>query len=177
MPRKLFRSVIFTILFTLSISNTVYAYPAQITHPYGPKVSDLQEKDDILKGFDEINKIRANLSVINIKANTPVEELNKTYITLETYIGQLRIIRANLVRHSDIYKDSISDVFFSEQIVAISDCYIISIKHQQLLIREIQNNPDKDFTLFYSTYMIPIYYYLTQGDQLISYTQTYIVVS
>ena len=61
--------------------------------------------------------------------------------------------------------------------MAITDCYIISLKHQQILVRLIETNPEEASTLFYSTYMIPIYYYITQGDQLVAYTQTYMVIS
>lgn len=61
--------------------------------------------------------------------------------------------------------------------VAITDCYIISLKHQQLLVRTLENNVEEASTLFYSTYMIPVYYYITQGDQLVAYTQTFMVIS
>lgn len=73
--------------------------------------------------------------------------------------------------------NSISDVFFAEQIIIIVNCYIVSIKNQQLLIRALENNVAEASTLFYSTYMVPIYYYLTLGDEQIAYTQTFIVVS
>lgn len=175
MSRKIIRSIIFIIVITLSTSNLAYAQI--ISQPYGPKISDLQNKAEIVSSFEQIKSIRANLSIINVKTNTPAQELKTIDTNLERYIEQLRIIRATLVRHSDTYKNSISDVFFAEQMVAISDCYIISLKHQQLLLRSIENNVEGTSTLFYSTYMIPIYYYLTQGDQLVAYTQTYIVIS
>lgn len=177
MPRKVICLIIFVIFITLSMSNIAYAEIEIKPQPYGPKVSELQNKEDILNNLEQIKKIRANLTVINVKATTSTEELKNIYINLQGYIDQLRIIRANLVKHSDTYGNSISDVFFSEQMVAITDCYIISLKHQQLLLRSIEKNTEEAFTLFYSTYMIPIYYYITQGDQLIAYTQTYIVIS
>lgn len=157
------------------MSNIAYAQTPTKSQPYGPKVSELQNKEDILNSLEQIKTIRANLTVINVKSTTPAEELKTIDTNLERYIEQLRIIRANLVKHADTYGNSISDVFFSEQIVAIADCYIISLKHQQLLVRSIENNVE-EATLFYSTSMIPIYYYITQGDQLVAYTQTYIVI-
>lgn len=176
MPRKVICLIIFVIFITVSMSNIAYAQTPTKSQPYGPKVSELQNKEDILNSLEQIKTIRANLTVINVKSTTPAEELKTIDTNLERYIEQLRIIRANLVKHADTYGNSISDVFFSEQIVAIADCYIISLKHQQLLVRSIENNVE-EATLFYSTSMIPIYYYITQGDQLVAYTQTYMVIS
>jgi ribosomal protein L10 len=177
MPKKLIRLIIFVILITVSMSNIAYAQVPSKPLPYGPKISALQNKEDILNNLEQLKTIRANLIVINVKADTPAEELKAIDTDLQRYIDQLRIIRGNLVNHADKYANSISDVFFAEQIVIIANCYIVSLKHQQLLIRALQNNVTEASTLFYSTYMIPIYYYITLGDEQIAYTQTYIVVS
>lgn len=177
MQKRVIRLITFVIFITLFMSNIAYAETPIKSQPYGPKVSELQNKEDILNSFEEIKTIRGNLTVINIKPNTPFEDLKIVDNNLEGYIEQLRIIRANLVKHADTYGNSISDVFFSEQIVAIADCYIISLKHQQLLVRTLENNVEEASTLFYSTYMIPVYYYITQGDQLVAYTQTFMVIS
>jgi ribosomal protein L10 len=177
MQKKIIRLLIFVILITVSMSITAYAQPPAKPLPYGPKISDLQNKEDILSSLEQIKTIRANLIVVDIKSNTPAEELKTIDANLQRYIDQLRIIRGNLVNHADKYANSISDVFFAEQIVIIANSYIVSLKHQQLLIRSLQNNVAEASTLFYSTYMIPIYYYLTLGDEQIAYTQTYYVVS
>lgn len=177
MTRKVIRLIIFVILITLSISNISYAQPSNRPQPFGPRVSDLQNKEDILNSLEQIKAIRANLTVIDIRTTTPHEQLKSIDVDLQRYIDQLRIIRGNLVNHADKYANSISDVFFSEQIVIIANCYIVSLKHQQLLIRSLEDNIEEASMLFYSTYMIPIYYYITLGDQLVAYTQTYMVIS
>lgn len=177
MPKKVIRLVILIMLITMTMSNMAYAQVPNKAQPYGPKISELQNKEDILNSLEQINTIRGNLTVIDVRPTTPVEELKTIDTNLQRYIDQLRSIRANLVQHADTYANSISDVFFAEQIVAITDCYIISLKHQQLLLRSIENNQEESSKLFYSTYMIPIYYYITQGDQLVAYTQTYVVIS
>lgn len=177
MSRKVICFVILVLVVILSISNITYAQTPTKTQPFGPKITDLQNKEDILNSLEQIKTIRANLTIIDVRAITPGEELKIIDGNLQRYIEQLRIIRANLVQHADTYGNSISDVFFSEQIVAIADCYIISLKHQQLLARSIENNVEEASKLFYSTYMIPIYYYITQGDQLVAYTETYMVIS
>lgn len=177
MPKKVINLIIFVIFITLSMSNIAYAQTPVKSIPYGPKISDLKNKEDILNNFEQIKVIRANLTVVDIKSSTPIEELKAIDANLQRYINQLRIIRENLVNHADKYGNSISDVFFAEQMVIIANCYIVSAKHQQLLIRSLGNNVEEASTLFYSTYMIPIYYYLTLGDEMIAYIQTYTVVS
>ncbi len=177
MSQKVIRIIVFIIFITVSMSDIACAQVPNRSQAFGPKVTDLQNKEDILNSLSQINAIRANLTIINVKSTTPAEELKNIDTNLEGYINQLRIIRGNLVKHADTYANSISDVFFAEQIVAISDCYIISLKHQQLLVRALEGGVQEASTLFYSTYMIPIYYYITQGDQLVAYTQTYLVIS
>lgn len=177
MNKRVIRFITFVIFITVFMSNAAYAQIPSIPQPYGPKISDLQNKEDILNSLNQIKIIRGNLTIYNIKTDTPVEELKNIDNELQRYIDQLRMIRADLVKHADKYADSISDVFFAEQIIVIANCYIVSLKHQQLLIRSLQNKVNEASTLFYSTYMIPIYYYLTLGDELIAYTQTYVVIS
>jgi hypothetical protein len=155
--------------------NVVYAQtPIQPT-PYGPKVVELKNKEDILRSFEDIKKVRANLTVINIRANTPPDQLKMIDSDLQGYINQLQNIRETLQKHINTYSSSFPDVFFSEQISFIADSYIISVRHQQVLARALGNNEEEASKLFYSSYMIPIYYYLTLGDQMIAYIQTYLV--
>lgn len=90
-------------LLTISMSNIAYAQTPPKTIPYGPKISDLQNKEDILNSLDQIKTIRANLVVIAIKQNTPVEELRNIDNSLQRDIDQLRRIRTNLVNHADKY--------------------------------------------------------------------------
>ncbi|OCA99804.1 hypothetical protein [Clostridium beijerinckii] len=177
MRKIIIRLITFVVFITVFTSNLAYAQIPSVPQPYGPKISNLQNKEDIINSLNQIKVIRANLTVYNIKPDIPVDELKKLDVDVQRYIEQLRIIRANLAKHADKYANSISDVFFAEQIVIIANCYIVSLKHQQLLIRAIENNVPEASTLFYSTYMIPIYYYLTLGDQQIAYTQTYTVIS
>ncbi|MZK52711.1 hypothetical protein [Clostridium beijerinckii] len=177
MRKIIIRLITFVVFVTVFTSNLAYAQIPSVPQPYGPKISNLQNKEDIINSLNQIKVIRANLTVYNIKPDTPVDELKTLDTDVQRYIEQLRIIRTNLVNHADKYSNSISDVFFSEQIVIIATCYIVSLKHQQLLVRAIESNVPEASTLFYSTYMIPIYYYLTLGDEQIAYTQTYTVIS
>ena len=178
MQRKIGRIIILVILIVLTIANIAYAQPqTKQNAPYGPKVEDLKNKEDIIQNLQQIERIRSNLIVIDIAESSTVEQLKNTDKNLENYIEQFNTIRKNLENHKNVYKDSFPDVFFSEQISFVADSYIISIREQQNVIRALENNKDEAKKLFYSNYLIPVYYYLTLGDQMVSYVETYFVVS
>lgn len=178
MRRKVGRLIIFMILIILTITNIAYAQSTiNQEAPYGPKVEELKGKEEIVKNFQDIKRIRANLSVININANLTPEELKAVDKDLENYIQQFNVIRKNLDNHKITYKDSFADVFFAEQISFVAESFIISLRQQQNLVRALEDNRADAKKLFHSTYLIPVYYYLTLGDQMIAYIDTYFVVS
>lgn len=178
MQRKVRHLIALVILITLTMTNIAHA---QVTinqaAPYGPKVEELKGKEAIVKNFQEIKRIRENMIIINIKESSTAEELKSIDKELESYIQQFNSIRKNLDNHIASYKDSFPDVFFSEQILFIADSFIISLRGQQNLVRALENNREDAKKLFYSEYLIPVYYYLTLGDQIIAYIDTYFVVS
>jgi len=178
MSRKVSRLIIFVILITLTMTNIAYAQPTtNRVSPYGPKVEDLKNKEDIIKNLQDIKRIRANLTVMNITESSTPEELKSIDKDLEYYIEQFNTIRKNLDNHKLTYKDSFSDVFFSDQILFIADSFIISLRQQQNLVRGLEKNKDEAKKLFYSSYLIPVYYYFTLGDNMTSYIETYFVLS
>lgn len=184
MKKKIDRLIIFCMLITMISTNIAYAQTNElykqeetsILEPYGPKVEDLKSKDVIVKNLKDIKRIRGNLTSINITQNSTPEDLKNTYNSLEFYIKEFSEIKKNLDNNIITYKDSFSDTFFSEQILFIAESYIISLKQQQNLIIALQANKVEARKLFYSSYLIPVYYYLTLGDQMVSYIDTYFVL-
>jgi anion-transporting ArsA/GET3 family ATPase len=177
MKRKIKRVIMFVILISLTLTNITYAQPATWENiPYGPKVEDLKGKEDIIQNLQQMKKIRANLTVIEIAESSTEEQLKNAYKNLENYIQQLNIIRTNLENHKNTYNDSFPDIYFSEEISFVAESYIISIRNQQSLITALENSKAESKKLFYSNYLIPVYYYLTLGDQMVSYIDTYFVV-
>lgn len=177
MQRKIRRLILVLALITIAMTNISYAQPptSQIA-PYGPKVEELKGKADIIKYFQDIKRIRANLIVITISENSTDKELNNIYSGLDIYIEEFNNIRKGLEKHRILYKDSFPDNFFSEQISFIADSYIISLRQQQNLIRALKDNKTEAKQLFYSSYLIPVYYYLSLGDQMSAYIDIYSVV-
>jgi hypothetical protein len=174
MRKQVKRLIIFILLLTFSIGNPAYAQVKSA--PFGPKVTDLKNKQDILNNFQQIKTIRSNLTVIDIRPDLTAEQLQTVKTSIQNYIQQMQGVGESLQKHINTYGDSFADVFFSEQIMLIADSYIISMRHQQLLITSIENNIEEAKKLFYSSYMIPVYYYLTLGDQMTAYIDVYFVV-
>lgn len=177
MKRKMKRLVALVIIIILTSTNISYAQPTDPSSPYGPKVEGLQNKENILKNLEDIKRIRGNLTVININENSTTEELKEVDKNIAFYIHELETIKGNLDNYKLSYKESFPDLFFSEQIIFIADSFIISLRQQQNLIRSLETNKNEARKLFYSSYLIPIYYYLTLGDQMIAYIDTYFTLS
>lgn len=178
MKRKISCLLLSVIFMMLAMNNIVYAKSISVeTMPYGPKIEDLKGKDEIIKNLENIKRIRANLIVVAIKENSTNEELQALNKDLESYLNEINKSKRNLEQHKITYKDSFPDVFFAEEVSFIAESYIISIRQQQNLIRQLQLNQEEAKKLFYSGYLIPIYYYLTLGDQMVTYIETYFVIS
>lgn len=185
MKKKLNYLITFCILITINTTNIVYANTdtlhkqekINVIEPYGPKVEDLKSKENIIKNLNEIKRIRGNLTSIRITQNLTQDELKNIYNRLDLYINEFDQIKKNLDNDIIKYSDSFSDTFFSEQILFIAQSYIISLKQQQNLIIALQTKKVSSENLFYSSYLIPVYYYLTLGDQMVSYINTYFVIT
>lgn len=178
MRKKIRHLILVVILITLTITNISYAQPIPIqSSPHGPKVEELKGKEAIIKNFEDIKRIRTNLIIIDISGDSTDKQLDDIYKSLDGYIDQFNNIRKSLEDHKLLYKNSFPDIFFSEQISFIADSYIISLRQQQNLIKVLKSNREEAKNLFYSNYLIPVYYYLTLGDNMSSYIDTYFVLS
>ncbi|WP_238903548.1 hypothetical protein [Clostridium sp. YIM B02506] len=178
MKRKISCLLLSVIFMMLAMNNIVYAKSISVeTMPYGAKIEDLKGKDEIIKNLENIKRIRANLIVVAIKESSTNEELQGLNKDLESYLNEINKSKRNLEQHKITYKDSFPDVFFAEEVSFIAESYIISIRQQQNLIRQLQLNQEEAKKLFYSGYLVPVYYYLTLGDQMVNYIETYFVIS
>lgn len=177
MKRKMKRLVALVIIIILTSTNISYAQPTDPSSPYGPKVEELQNKENILKNLEDIKIIRGNLTVININENSTTEELKEVDKNIAFYIKELETIKRNLDNYKLSYKESFPDLSFSEQIIFIADSFIISLRQQQNLIRALETNKNEAKKLFYSSYLLPVYYYINLGDQMIAYIDTYFTIS
>lgn len=184
MKKRIERLIIFCMLITITIPNIVYAKTnmryeqekTNIVEPYGPKIEDLKSKDVIINNLKEIKRIRGNLTAVNISESSTPNELKDIYNRLDFYIQEFIEIKKNLDNNIKTYTNSFSDKFFSEQVLFIAESYIVSLRQQQNLIIALQEEKVEAKKLVYSSYLIPIYHYITLGDQMTAYVDTYFVV-
>ncbi|MDU3336424.1 hypothetical protein [Paraclostridium bifermentans] len=165
------------VLVLVSIFIMPFSYElAYAQERYYPKVENLQGKEQLMTELDEIKRIRENMSTINITSDLDSEGLKRTNQYISAYLTELNSVRNDLETHRVNYKNSFSDLYFSEQIQFIADSYIISLRQQQNLLTQLnKNNPDAK-KLFESDYLTPTYYYITLGDQMYSYIVDYLSI-
>lgn len=176
MLKKISNFLIAIILVTFTITNVSYAAPSDVTTiPLGPNLQDLKGKDEILKNLQNLITVRTNLISILITADSTNEELLSIDKTLSLYRESLNLIRKNLADYALLYQDSFTDILLAEQVSFIASSYIISITQQQTLIRSLQINRKNSSQLFYSNYLINVYFYLTLGDQMLAYIDSYYI--
>ena len=168
MIKKLLIIVLVSIFITPFYSKITFAEDI-----YYPKVENLQGKEQLITELEELKRIRENMSTINIKADLDSEGLKHANKYISSYLTELNSVRNDLETHRVNYKNSFADLYFSEQIQFIADSYIISLRQQQNLLKQLnKNNPDAK-KLFESDYLTPAYYYITLGDQMYSYIIDY----
>ena len=159
------------LLIIVLVSIFIAPFSSQITFAqdvYYPKVENLQGKEQLMTELDELKRIRENMSTINIKSDLNSEGLKRANKYITAYLTELNSVRSDLETHRVHYKKSFADLYFSEQIQFIADSYIISLRQQQNLLKQLdKNNPDAK-KLFESDYLTPAYYYVTLGDQMYS---------
>lgn len=165
----------------LLFQNIAYAQENIAQNEYlsiiGPKIENLKGKNDLIRYYNDLKRIRGNLGSISMNSNSTEEELNQINATLEFYKQEITNIDRELESHKEYYKDSLDDVYTAEMFQVITDNYLLSIMSQQILIREMNKNTIDSRNLFYSEYLIPVYYYLTSADQMIAYIDLYFQIS
>ncbi len=158
------------------VSIFIVPFSSEFVHAQGryyPKVENLQGKEQLIKELDELKRIRGNMSTINITADLSKEGLSRVNQSINLYLTELNSVRKDLEKHRVNYKDSFADLYFSEQIQFIADSYIISLRQQQNLLKQLDKNNIDAKILFESDYLTAAYYYITLGDQMYSYIVDY----
>ncbi|EQK38491.1 MULTISPECIES: hypothetical protein [Paraclostridium] len=171
MIKKLLIIVLVSIFISPFSSNITFAQDR-----YYPKVENLQGKEQLITELEELKRIRENMSTINIKSDLDSDGLQRANQYIIAYLTELNSVRNDLENHRVNYKNSFADIYFSEQIQFIADSYIISLRQQQNLLRQLGKNNSDAKKLFESDYLTPTYYYVTLGDQMYSYIVEYISI-
>lgn len=174
MKKKVVSLFLSIFIIFMCIPNVTYAVPMETNPiPLGPNVKDFKGSSEITNYFQDLKRIRANFINIDIKSNSTTEELNAISNSLDTYIEYFKQLISDLDSYALKYQDSALDVTLANQISFISNSYIMSLNEQKNLINALLTNETDSKNLFYSNRLVPVYYFLTLGDQMLTYIDTY----
>lgn len=150
----------------VKFSSNKYAYVP-------PTLQNLKAKNEFIKNFQEIKRVRENLFTINMNVYTAKQNSQKLSQEINFYIREFKNIQRNLEEIKTQNSNSKVDVIFAEQLQFTIASYILSLQEQLNLLDLLVNEDIDAANLFYSDYLGHIYYYVTLGDQMVAYVDLY----
>ncbi|GAA0704544.1 hypothetical protein GCM10008904_11920 [Paraclostridium ghonii] len=152
-------------------SSTIYGIDKSYEASSAPSQisKELKGKEELLKYFNEIKRIRNNMYTISINAETAKEKQEVIQKQILSYSSELKTISNRLARFKIEYKDSPADLFAANQIEIIAFILDSSLLQQSILVDRLVKGEATD--LFFSDYLVSIYYYLNIADEMIGYIQ------
>lgn len=138
-----------------------------------PTLQNLKAKDQFIRNFNEIKRIRNNMYSLNVNSTTAKQNANNLRKEINFYINEFKSVERNLQDIKIQNADSKADVVFAEQLIFTIFSYKLSLEEQLILVDLLVNDDKQGSNLFFSDYLSHIYYYLTLGDQMVSYVDLY----
>lgn len=132
-------------------------------------LSDIKDKDNLVKNLIEIQRIRDNLSTLNINSNSSNNDLIEASRSINLYISELSRIRNNFEDHINRNKDSEADVFIANASIYITQCYILGLGETKFLINNLKDGKTSKINIFYSQENSIMYQYFMNGDLQLAY--------
>lgn len=162
-----------TIMLLTITSSTIYGVDKNYKISSAPpQISkELKGKEELIKYFNEIKRIRNNMNTISINAETAKQKSDTIQKQITSYSSELKTVLNLLARFKVVYKDSPSDLFVANQIEIIAFILDSSLQQQSLLVERLAHGEATD--LFFSEYLVSIYYYLNIADEMISYLERF----
>ncbi|MBS5954059.1 MAG: hypothetical protein KIB53_09580 [Paraclostridium bifermentans] len=162
-----------TIMLLTITSSTIYgvdkSYKISSAPPQISK--ELKGTEELIKYFNEIKRIRNNMNTISINAETAKQKSDTIQKQITSYSSELKTILNLLARFKVVYKDSPSDLFVANQIEIVAFILDSSLQQQSLLVERLAHGEATD--LFFSEYLVSIYYYLNIADEMINYLERF----
>lgn len=154
-----------------------FSYANEISQEYNlyipPTLKNLQGKKEYTEKLKEIKNIRSNLSVMNVNALTAKENYDKLQKDIVFYISELDSVDRELNSIKKQYSSSKPDQVFGTQLQFTVQSIKLSLDEILILLDSIKANEPQGSDLFYSDYLVHIYFYLTLADQMIAYVDNY----
>ena len=138
-------------------------------------LSDIKDKDNLVKNLIEIQRIRDNLSTLNIKSNSSNNDLIEASRSINLYISELSRIRNNFEDHINRNKDSEADVFIANASIYITQCYILGLGETKFLINNLKDGKTSKINIFYSQENSIMYQYFMNGDLQLACFESFLI--
>lgn len=161
------------LLISLFITNSSINFAQESTSSVPTMLQNLKGKDELKGYINEIKSVRSNINTINITSSTTKEEAAEIKKQITYYLSQLSSINTSVKNFETRYSDSQPDLLFANQIKILIEVYEMSLNQQLSLLDAVIENSFESSKLFYSDYLVYIYYYLNLGDQMLSYINTF----
>ena len=138
-------------------------------------LSDIKDKDNLVKNLIEIQRIRDNLSTLNINSNSSNNDLIEASRSINLYISELSRIRNNFEDHINRNKDSEADVFIANASIYITQCYILGLGETKFLINNLKDGKTSKIHIFYSQENSIMYQYFMNGDLQLACFESFLI--
>ena len=138
-------------------------------------LSDIKDKDNLVKNLIEIQRIRDNLSTLNINSNSSNNDLIEASRSINLYISELSRIRNNFEDHINRNKDSEADVFIANASIYITQCYILGLGETKFLINNLKDGKTSKINIFYSQENSIMYEYFMNGDLQLACFESFLI--
>ena len=138
-------------------------------------LSDIKDKDNLVKNLIEIQRIRDNLSTLNINSNSSNNDLIESSRSINLYISELSRIRNNFEDHINRNKDSEADVFIANASIYITQCYILGLGETKFLINNLKDGKTSKINIFYSQENSIMYQYFMNGDLQLACFESFLI--
>ena len=138
-------------------------------------LSDIKDKDNLVKNLIEIQRIRDNLSTLNINSNSSNNDLIEASRSINLYISELSRIRNNFEDHINRNNDSEADVFIANASIYITQCYILGLGETKFLINNLKDGKTSKINIFYSQENSIMYQYFMNGDLQLACFESFLI--
>lgn len=161
------------LLISLFFTNSSLNFAQESTSSVPAMLQNIKGKEELKKYINEITSVRSNINAININSSTTRKDAVEIKKQITFYLSQFSSIKNSLKNFETRYNNSQPDLLFANQIKILIEVYEMSLNQQLSLLDAVIENSFESSKLFYSDYLVYIYYYLNLGDQMLSYINTF----
>lgn len=164
-----FLSLMFILIITQSTN--INALPKETYAP--DSLKGIKAFNEYKVMFENLKRIRENMSTINISESTVELKAGELLRQINFYSNELKSIRNRLENNKVQYRLSPADVFLASRIDIVVYSYEITLQQQESLIIAVGKGDIDIDKVFLSEYISNIYYYLSLGDNMMAYLDSF----